>query len=198
MVHPGDRVLIRWVSGGVDLHPYHTHGQNHLVIARDGRLLATATSAAPDLAVSDYTSTTVPGETMDAIWGPWTGAKLGWDVYGTTAINPHACTAGPGGLDPVTKEYCADHNKPIPVTLPSETEQVAGAAGIGMWSGTPYLGLQGDVPPLNPGAFTQQNTMGGIAFMWHSHAERELTTNNIFPGGMATMALVVPAGMPIP
>jgi hypothetical protein len=28
--------------------------------------------------------------------------------------------------------------------------------------------------------------------MWHSHNERELTTNNIFPGGMATFALVLP------
>ena len=26
--------------------------------------------------------------------------------------------------------------------------------------------------------------------MWHSHAEREITTNNIFPGGMMMMMLV--------
>jgi hypothetical protein len=28
--------------------------------------------------------------------------------------------------------------------------------------------------------------------MWHSHNEREITTNNIFPGGMMTMMLVDP------
>ncbi len=28
--------------------------------------------------------------------------------------------------------------------------------------------------------------------MWHSHSERELTNNNIFPGGFLTMAGVVP------
>jgi hypothetical protein len=28
--------------------------------------------------------------------------------------------------------------------------------------------------------------------MWHSHNERELTTNNIFPGGMMTIMLVDP------
>jgi len=26
--------------------------------------------------------------------------------------------------------------------------------------------------------------------MWHSHNEREITTNNIFPGGMMMMMLV--------
>ena len=30
----------------------------------------------------------------------------------------------------------------------------------------------------------------GFAFMWHSHNEREITTNNIFPGGMLMMMLV--------
>jgi hypothetical protein len=26
--------------------------------------------------------------------------------------------------------------------------------------------------------------------MWHSHNEREITTNNVFPGGMLMMLLV--------
>ncbi len=30
----------------------------------------------------------------------------------------------------------------------------------------------------------------GYAFMWHSHNEREITTNNVFPGGMFMMMLV--------
>jgi hypothetical protein len=30
----------------------------------------------------------------------------------------------------------------------------------------------------------------GWAFMWHSHNEREITTNNVFPGGMLMMLLV--------
>jgi hypothetical protein len=141
----------------------------------------------------------VPGETVDAIWGPWTGAALGWDVYGTTDINPHSCTAAPGtDFDAVTHEYCPDHNRPIPVTLPSQSDLTFGVIAGGMWGGTPYLGVSGDVPPLSPGQPAQQNTAGGIAFMWHSHAERELTTNNIFLGGMATMALIVPTGTPVP
>jgi hypothetical protein len=30
----------------------------------------------------------------------------------------------------------------------------------------------------------------GWAYMWHSHNEREITTNNVFPGGMLMMLLV--------
>lgn len=194
MMHPSDKVLIRIVSAGRDLHPFHTHGQNHLVIARDGRLLKTAASSSPDLAVSDFTTTAIPGETVDAIWGPWTGAKLGWDIYATADINPHTCNAGIDDFDAVTHEYCPDHYKPIPVQLPTQSELTIGAVGAGMWSGTPYLGQMFSLPPT----VTEQNPMAGYSFMWHSHNERELTTNNIFPGGMATMSLVVPMGTPIP
>jgi hypothetical protein len=202
MMHPGERVLMRLVGGGRDLHPFHTHGQNHLVIARDGRLLKTPASAIVDLPVSDFTTTTIAGETVDAIWGPWTGAKLGWDVYGTPDINPHDCVAGPNVLesappytfDPNTYEYCPDHGKPIPVAIPADSLMQFGP----MYGGTPYLGIPAELPP----PYVPQNPMGGLSFMWHSHNERELTSNNIFIGGMATMALVVPYtdmdGNPIP
>ena len=102
MMHPGEYVLIRLIGGGRNLHPFHTHGQNHLVIARDGRLLKTPASAIIDLPVSDFTTSAVAGETVDAIWGPWTGAMLGWDVYGHNGTEPGICAAGPatGTIDP--------------------------------------------------------------------------------------------------
>jgi hypothetical protein len=176
-------VLIRLIGGGRDLHPFHTHGVNHLVIARDGRLLKTGASPIINLPVSDYTTTSVPGETVDAIYGPWTGMKLGWDIYGDPAVNGHTCT-NPTGFDPVTFEWCPDHGKPIPVQLPAQSLLQFGP----MWGGTPYLGIPGDLPP----GHVQLNPQAGLSFMWHSHAERELTTNNIFIGGMATMALILP------
>jgi hypothetical protein len=182
LMHPGERILIRMVGGGSNLHPFHTHGQNHLVIARDGRLLKTGGSAIIDLPVSDFTTTAIAGETVDAIWGPWTGARLGWDVFGDPAINGHTCT-NPTGFDPVTFEWCPDHGKPIPVKIPADSLMQFGP----MYGGTPYLGVPGDLPP----AHVQENPMGGLSFMWHSHSERELV-NNIFIGGMATMAMVLP------
>jgi hypothetical protein len=84
----------------------------------------------------------------------------------------------------------------------------------GQWyGGTPYLGpdasLRASMPtcaanpygtPNPPNANcttllpsnTQANPANerGWAFMWHSHNEREITTNNVFPGGMLMMLLV--------
>jgi len=84
----------------------------------------------------------------------------------------------------------------------------------GFWySGSPYFGpdanLRATMPAcvgnpygtanpananctnLNP-ANLQLNPANerGWAFMWHSHNEREITTNNVFPGGMLMMMLV--------
>jgi manganese oxidase len=192
-MYPGEKVLIRSVGGGLDLHPIHTHGQNHLVVARDSRVLSTLpASAAPpaDLAVSDYTTTSIPGGTFDAIWGPWTGERLGWDVYGHTdpaGLNRTGagCTAA---LAPT--EYLADHCKPFPVQLPAESNVTYGQFN----GGTPYLGVPADLPPLNPDGtvHVDQNPLAGQGFMWHSHSERELTTNDVFIGGAATMSLVLP------
>jgi FtsP/CotA-like multicopper oxidase with cupredoxin domain len=199
-MHPGEKVLMRIIGAGFDLHPLHTHGQNHLVIARDARVLGTnvlsAAAPDPDLALSDYTTTAVPGETVDAIWGPWTGAKLGWDVYGTAQNNPHSCAPDATGFDPTSHEYCADHYKPIPVTLPSESYSTFGP----MFGGSAYLGVSAKLPALNPdgSVHVQKNPFAGLAFMWHSHNEREITTNDIFIGGMATMALVLPPSVSIP
>jgi hypothetical protein len=103
-------------------------------------------------------------------------------------------------------EWCADHNIPLeanpvgtvggggPATLPDPL-----IVANGLWyNGTPYLGpdavLRSRGPsPLPPGSASQNPTPeSGIAFMWHSHNEREITTNDVFPGGMLMMMLVDP------
>jgi FtsP/CotA-like multicopper oxidase with cupredoxin domain len=116
-------------------------------------------------------------------------------------------------------EWCQDHNKPLqaapfgdvpaggPVTLPDPN-----IFRNGTWfGGSPYLGpdattratfgtctgvgnttncsTTGTTPPSGT-IGNNPSTEAGFAFMWHSHNEREITTNNIFPGGMLMMMLV--------
>ena len=50
-------------------------------------------------------------------------------------------------------------------------------------------GQTGSTPPSGTIA-NPPGSEAGFAFMWHSHNEREITTNNIFPGGMLMMMLV--------
>jgi len=96
-----------------------------------------------------------------------------------------------------------------PATLPDPNVFTNGA----WYGGTPYLGpdatLRAAMPgcvgnpygtpnPADAGCTTlnpanlQLNPANerGWAFMWHSHNEREITTNNVFPGGMLMMMLV--------
>jgi FtsP/CotA-like multicopper oxidase with cupredoxin domain len=198
-IHPGETLLIRVIGGGRDLHPLHTHGNNFTQIARDGRMLSSASgnSGAPDQGVSDFTLTVAPGATYDALFS-WTGEKLGWDMYGHTPASGVLCTdtvnnktgiAPPDGFDDATYEYCADHEKPIPVALPGILDMTFGA----QYSGSPYLGGGGFLPP-GEGGF---NKNGGFFFMWHSHNEKEMVNFDIFPGGMMTMMIVEPPSAPI-
>jgi FtsP/CotA-like multicopper oxidase with cupredoxin domain len=114
-------------------------------------------------------------------------------------------------------EWCQDHNKPMqalpfgdvasggPVTLPDPNIFLNGA----WYGGSPYLGPNAtsrstfgstNCTPSSTGVKCAGGTSGtianspsseaGFAFMWHSHNEREITTNNIFPGGMLMMMLV--------
>ncbi len=57
--------------------------------------------------------------------------------------------------------------------------------------------MQPDAPLVPPEPLPPSGTIANspsqeaaFAFMWHSHNEREITTNNIFPGGMMMMMLV--------
>ena len=103
-------------------------------------------------------------------------------------------------------EWCQDHNKPLqvapfgdvgaggPATLPDPNIFTNGA----WYSGSPYLGPDATARAVGPTGTTppsgtianSPSSEAGFAFMWHSHNEREITTNNIFPGGMFMMMLV--------
>jgi Multicopper oxidase len=103
-----------------------------------------------------------------------------------------------------------------PTTLPDPNVFTNGP----WYGGSPYLGpdasLRGSMPACTSTAGTGAATPAsnctnlqpanlqlnpaserGWAFMWHSHNEREITTNNVFPGGMLMMMLVDSREFPI-
>jgi len=208
-MHPGDLVLMRIIEQGRMQHPFHFHGNHARVLARDGNLILSASGDGTSLAGPLlFTTPTVPGQTQDQIF-TWTGQGLNWDVYGRTqahtcngvtlaqAMSPTpAITAQLAGkvapyqspFDAATSEWCPDHGKDIPVAPPDPQ-----AVANGLWyGGTPYLGLQSSNPTPLPPATVVQNANAGYAYMWHSHNEREITTNNVFPGGLMMMLIIDP------
>jgi len=149
----------------------------------------------------------------------YTGKGLNWDMYGhgyngdTTPCVPDAngyYTVKKDGTsaarEPNYFEWCADHGVALethpfgnvasggPVTLPNPNVITNGA----WYGGSPYLGAEattraigvtGTTPPSGT-VLNSPSVEAGFAYMWHSHNEREITTNNVFPGGMMMMMLV--------
>ncbi len=163
-----------------------------------------------------FTTTTTPGLAMDGIFY-YTGKGLNWDMYGhhPGSSDPSAtltCTPDANGYNTGSPtainyyEWCQDHNKALeaapfgdvsgggPVTLPDPNILTNGA----WYGGSPYLGPNATTRAVgSTGTTPPSGTIGnsptgeaGFAFMWHSHNEREITTNNAFPGGMMMMMLV--------
>jgi FtsP/CotA-like multicopper oxidase with cupredoxin domain len=131
---------------------------------------------------------------------PCTPDANGYNTSAPTAINYY--------------EWCQDHNKPLqaapfgdvaaggPATLPDPNIFTNGP----WYGGSPYLGPDATLRAVAPACSVSTNANcssqqpsniqanppneRGYAFMWHSHNEREITTNNVFPGGMLMMMLV--------
>jgi len=222
-MHPGDQVLLRIIGQGRWQHPFHEHGNHVRILARDGNLITSASNAQLLAGPLMFTTTTTPGVAMDGIFY-WSGKGLNWDPY---AHNPassdpvaklpcHPDSNGYNTGDPTAinyYEWCQDHNKPLetapfgdvagkgPATLPDANILTNGA----WYGGSAYLGPNatgravgptGTTPPSGTIA-NSPTSEAGFAFMWHSHNEREITTNNIFPGGMMMMMLVDSREYPI-
>jgi len=214
-MHPGDLVLLRIIGQGRWQHPFHEHGNHVRILGRDGNLITAPdqTNLAGPLL---FTTTTTPGLAMDGIFY-WTGRGLNWDPYGhnPTSADINAklpCTPDKNGYNTGAPtainyfEWCQDHHKPLevapfgdvnrggPATLPDSNILTNGA----WYGGSAYLGPDattrataptGTTPPSGTIA-NPPGSEAAFAFMWHSHNEREITTNNIFPGGMMMMMLV--------
>lgn len=177
-MHPGEKVLMRIVSAGRQSHPFHHHGSHARVVAEDGLALdGRANVPGLDFSYEAFTQTVAPGSTRDAIF-EWTGAGLGFDVYGHAPGDP---------LEP--SEDPADHGKPFPVVLPELQDLFFG----GFWSGSPHLGQSGFLPPGEGG----NNPTNAFIHIWHSHTEKELINYDVFPGGMMTFVLIQPPSVPI-
>jgi FtsP/CotA-like multicopper oxidase with cupredoxin domain len=166
-----------------------------------------------------FTTTTTPGMTMDGIFD-WTGKGLNWDVFGhdpslvdSNTGKKFVCIPDANGFytsvptAPNYYEWCGDHNKALekhptgqvaaggPVSLPDPNIVTNGS----WYGGSPYLGGEATTravgaTPIPPSGTVANSPSGeaGFAYMWHSHNEREITTSNVFPGGMMMMMLVDP------
>jgi FtsP/CotA-like multicopper oxidase with cupredoxin domain len=155
-----------------------------------------------------------PGSTDPSAKLACTPDANGYNTSAPTAINYYEWCQDHN--KPVQAAPFGDVAAGGPVTLPDPNLLTNGA----WFGGSPYLGpdatlratgcpagsnagpnaancgATGTTPPSGTIA-NSPSTEAGFAFMWHSHNEREITTSNIFPGGMLMMMLVDSREFPI-
>jgi FtsP/CotA-like multicopper oxidase with cupredoxin domain len=142
---------IRYLNVGTEEFPYHPHGNNGLVIGRDGRALEGPTGQ--DLSFEKFAINIGPGQAWDVLFS-WRDAEN----YSLT--------------------------NPVPVTIPQVNNQQFGM----FYSGSPYLGKTGTLPP---GASTL-NTCGEYYVISHNHALYQITSWGVNLTGPITYVRVDP------
>jgi FtsP/CotA-like multicopper oxidase with cupredoxin domain len=147
--YPG---LARYLNVGSEDFPFHPHGNNGSVIARDGHPLESISGQ--DLSFEKFSLNVGPGQTWDVIF-KWYDAEQ----YDSTA-------------------------NPVPVTVPEVAAQSFGP----FYSGSPYLGQLGTLPP---GAQTN-NQCGEYYIIAHNHALFQITSWGVNMTGPITYMRVDP------
>jgi FtsP/CotA-like multicopper oxidase with cupredoxin domain len=147
----------RFVNVGTEDYPFHPHGQNGLVIARDGHLLKNGTD---DLSMEKFLVNIGPGQTWDVLF-KWHDAE----GYSDAHINATA---------------------PFPVTLPDVANQTMGM----FYSGSPFLGVKGTLPPGQ----STLNECGEYYIISHNHALFQLDAWGQTMSGPITYLRIDPPG----
>jgi len=142
---------IRYLNVGSEEFPFHPHGNNGLVIGRDGRPLAGPSGQ--DLSFEKFAINIGPGQTWDVLF-KWNDAE----------------------------NY--SESNPVPVTIPQVNNQEFGM----FYSGSPYLGKTGTLPP---GASTL-NECGEFYIISHNHALYQITSWGVNMSGPITYVRVDP------
>lgn len=159
-IHPFDSAThpypgaIRYLNVGTESFPFHPHGNNGLVIGRDGRALQGP--AGQDLSFEKFAINIGPGQAWDVIF-KWYDAE----GYAPTPAS-----------------------KNVPVVVPQVNNQQFGM----FYSGSPYLGQTG---PLPPGASTL-NTCGEYYIISHNHALFQITSWGVTMSGPITYVRIDP------
>ena len=154
-MHPGERLLMRVINAGRDLHPFHHHGNHATPIAVTGASSqAWPAAAEPDLAGLHGAFGARPNHGPDLSSGP-ARASAGTSTEQLRSIRTPVMARTSRRTQSIRspRSGVLDHNKPLPVTVGGLLDLSFGES----YSGSPYLGMTGSLPQGHPGL----NTTGG-------------------------------------
>jgi FtsP/CotA-like multicopper oxidase with cupredoxin domain len=144
--------MIRYLSVGSENYPFHPHGNNGLVIGRDGAPLEGP--AGEDLSFEKFAINIGPGQAWDVTF-QWRDAE----------------------------NYSSATN-PVPVT----DTNIANLEPGMFYSGSPYLGETGPLPP----GISTLNQCGEFYIISHNHALYQITSWGMIMSGPVTYLRIDP------
>jgi len=165
--------LVRYINVGTEDIPFHPHGNNGLVIGRDGNPLEG--TSGEDLSFEKFAINIGPGQTWDVLVKWYDAEKYDGDQYLSDGVTPNP------------------NFNPVPITIPDVANQTIGM----FWSGSPYLGKTGPMPP----GVSTLNQCGEYYIISHNHALFQLDAWGMTMAGQITYLRVDPpghAGCPTP
>jgi FtsP/CotA-like multicopper oxidase with cupredoxin domain len=169
--------LIRYVNAGPVNYPFHPHGNNQVVITRDGTAVHTA--AGSDASYEKFLIDVGPGQSVDTL-DKW-----------VSEYDPDAQDESTGGACSrvVTTTNCA--SVPSDIQLPQLQDQIVGPGTETWFSENPYLGAPGGQGEI-PTGMIQNNECGEYYHVAHSHALEQATNYGASFGGMMTLIRIDP------
>ncbi len=216
-MHPGELILLRIIGQGRWQHPFHEHGNHVRVLARDGNLILSQSDAdqprrAAALHHHDHAG---PGDGRDLLLDRQ-GAELGRLRPQSLVLRSERDARLHAGRERL--QHRGTHRDQLLRVVPGPQQAAPGESlrrrrrrrpcdaarseplrQRAVVRRQPLPRAQRDRPRGRPHRNDatvrdhrriRRQARRGFAFMWHSHNEREITTNNIFPGGMLMMMLV--------
>ena len=150
---------MRFLNVGALQHPIHPHGDHVRIVGRDGRALANQ--------FEKFDVNVGPGQTWDALYD-WSNLD---DWSPSNPLPPDALN-----LDALN-------------TWLNPRSQNLMFKDPNYYSGSPYLGFQGDKDLANAATY---NECGEFYHIWHSHALNEASNYEAGFGGMITLERIDP------
>ena len=167
--------LIRYLNAGPVNYPFHPHGNNQVVITRDGVPVHTASGA--DASYEKFLIDVGPGQSVDTL-DKW-----------VSEYDPAAKDEANGGVCSTGTTTCA--SIPSDIQLPQLQDQIVGPGTETWFSENPYLGAPGGQGEI-PQGMIQNNQCGEYYHIAHSHALEQATNYGASFGGMMTLIRIDP------
>ncbi len=181
-----EKVLVHLINLGFETQPMHIHGFHFKVLGSDQRQWTWTGGA-----LEKNTITIGSGETYELLLDFKNKLAGGQNPTSTYLAATQSRYNAVSGLPAATGAGTAPAFPPIPVPM---------AVGLSYIGGPTVFGIfrSAAAPETAVGVPTGTVADSSQFFPWHNHDDYKATNNGVYPGGMFTMVVVLPAGTVYP